>query len=268
MDKVIFETLHQFGLNKTEIKVYLTLLQTGTAPASAVGKRTDMPASTARYTCKQLVQMGIVMMGTKGNTLLFTAREPENLNILLEKDRNILKRKENGLNKIVGDLKKLYNPHTTLPKVRFCEGVEGLITLLDDTLRYSKTIYGAVRFTKTTHPDLLSYMEKRYIPKRIKMKNKAFSLFNDSPQTQEYRKKDKLMHRTTLLIPEEDFPFPESVQLYNNRVAFYNIESHNPGGIIIQDANLYTTQLSLLKMTWNWARQLKVNHAYKNVSLG
>lgn len=138
METMIIKTLHQLGLNQTEIKVYLMLLQTGTAPASAIGKRTDMPPSTARYTCKQLVQMGIVMMGVKGNTLLFTAREPEHLNILLEKDRNILKRKEEGLNQIVGDLKKLYNPHSTLPKVRFCEGVEGLISLLEDALGSKK----------------------------------------------------------------------------------------------------------------------------------
>lgn len=267
MDTMITKILHQLGLNETEIKVYLMLLQTGTAPASTLAKRTDMPPSTARYTCKQLVQMGVVMMGVRGNTLLFTAREPENLSILLEKDRNILKRKEHGLNKILGDLQKLYNPYTTLPKVRFCEGVEGLISLLDDTLTTSSTIYGAVRFTSTTHKDITNYLEKRYIPARIKLKNKAFSLFNDTPETRSYRKRDDELNRTTLLIPEKNFPFAQCLQMYADRVAFYNIESRNPGGIIIQDANLKETQLSLFQMAWRFARQLEVNRPYKLASL-
>lgn len=268
MKNMIERTLHQLGLNDTEIKVYLTLLQTGTSPASTVGKRTDMPPSTARYTCKQLVQMGIVLMGTKGNTLLFTAREPEHLDILLEKERNLLKRKTEGLNQIVGDLKKLYNPHSTLPKVRFCEGVEGLISLLDDTLHSgAKTIYGAVRLTPNTHPDILHYLKKTYIPTRIKQKNRAFSLFNDTPETQTYRQRDKELHRTTLLIPEKDFPFPQSLQIYGDRVAFYNIETKNPGGIIIQDDTVRDTQVSIFKMAWKYAKNLKINTPYQSINL-
>ena len=267
MKNMIERTLLQLGLNQTEIKVYLTLLQTGTSPASTLAKRTDMPPSTARYTCKQLVQMGIVTMGTKSNTLLFSPREPEHLNILLEKEHNILKRKTEGLSQIVGDLKKLYNPHSTLPKVRFCEGVEGLIGLLDDTFRSgTTTIYGAVRFSQNTHPDILNYLEKHYIPARIKQKNRAYSLFNDTPETQEYRKKDEILHRSTLLIPEADFPFSQSMQIYEDRVAFYQGDRDNCGGVIIQNASVRDTQLSLFKMAWNFALSLKMNQGCRSIT--
>ncbi len=263
MKNMIEQTLLHLGLNPTEIKVYLTLLQTGTSPASAVGKRTDMPPSTARYTCKQLVQMGIVTMGTKQNTLLFTAREPENLNILLEKEQNILKRKTDGLNKIVGDLKKLYNPHSTLPKVRFCEGVEGLISILDDTLTSKKPIYSALKLTNDIHPDVFIYLEKKYIPTRTKLRNRGFSLLNDNPMTQKYRENDQIFNRTSLMIPEEDFPFDQLMQIYGNKVAFYYSKKEGSGGVIIEDENVRNTQFSLFKMAWEFAKTLTINQACK-----
>ena len=50
-------------------------------------------------------------------------------------------------------------------------------------------------------------------------------------------------------------------------MAFYNIETLNPGGVIIQDMALRETQFSLFKMAWNFALSLKINQDYKPVIL-
>lgn len=264
---MINEVLQKLGLNETEIKVYLAMLSSGTTPASVLARRTGLPRSTARYNCQQLVQAGLVITGTKNNATLYTAKNPDSLFALLEKDREALKKKSAQVSNIIGALKNMYNPKTSLPKVTFYEGVDGVISMLDDVINDNEPLYAAVRLTDNIHSEITRYLREVYVPKRKKMLNKTRALFSNNKETVSYKKDSDRENKISLFVPEDKFPFDQCLHIYGDKVAFYYANSYDVGGVIMKDMHMRKTQLSLFEMAWNFARALPENKKYKNQEL-
>lgn len=263
----LIELLHQLGLEHQEANVYLSALRLGTSPASIIGKKCGIPRSTARYTCEQLIEKQLMVGSQKGNTKLFTLESPEKLQKLLDMQQEDLEVKQQKLEVAMQDLKRLFNPYTVMPKVRFYEGVEGLMTMFDDVLQEGKPLFGALHITETIHPKILTYLNEVYTPKRAQLKNPAYMLFNDNPLTYEYRENDKNVNRTSLLLPEKDFPFDVCCHIYSNKVAFYSYEKADMTGVLIENELIKNTQFSIFRLAWNQARQLKANETYKGIEI-
>ncbi len=267
MFEVLEPTLEKLGLNKTEIRVYLTLLPLGIAPASAVGNRLSMPRSTAKYTCQQLAEKGLITQSIKNNTVFYAAKNPDSLHTLLYKEKKSLTDKEADLHRVIGDLKNLFHPQQILPKVVFFEGLENIKKMFEDVLEEKQTLYGVLRIDSHIHPEILAYLNDIYIPRRKVLQNPSWMIFNDTPQTREYQGNDKDVNRTTLLVPEKSFPFEVCFHIYGNKVAFYSYEEYDLTGVIIQNSLIRTTQFSLFNLAWHYARLLKVNKQYQKIDL-
>lgn len=259
--------LQQLGLNETEIKVYLALLPLGTVPASVVAIRLGMPRSTAKYTCQQLVDWGLVTKTNKNHTFLFAAKDPESLYNILEKQKQEISQKEGEVSKILTELKKIYNPHTIIPKIRFFEGPENINKMLQDVLDDAKPLYGALNMEVDFPPLIASYIWNTYIPERKRMFFPSWMLFNDNDLTRDYRKEDLDMNRISLLVPEKDFPFKICFHIYGDKVAFYSYEPTDLVGVIIEDSFIRDMQFSLFKLAWNYSRLLPANENYRKVEL-
>jgi sugar-specific transcriptional regulator TrmB len=134
------EILERMGLNDKETAVYLALLSVGTAPSSALGKRTKLPKSTAHYTCQQLVKKGLARMVQKGTSFYFTCEPPEKLLQLLEKKRKDIDSLQEHVSGILGPLKNMISVFTSLPNIQYHEGESGIIELLDDILKLQSPI--------------------------------------------------------------------------------------------------------------------------------
>ena len=113
--------LESLGLVFHEPTVYRAARPLGTVAASVIATRVDIPRSTARYTCEQLVKKGLMTATTKGNTKLFTAEHPNRLYALLHAEQESLDRKADALATTMQSLQDVYNPLTSLPKVTFFE---------------------------------------------------------------------------------------------------------------------------------------------------
>jgi sugar-specific transcriptional regulator TrmB len=266
-NNMLIDVLKNLGLSETEVKVYTALLPLGTTPASTVGMRLNMPRPTAKYTCEQLQKKGLVTAFVKNSTFLYTAKEPEALHSILATERKQIEKKGNELEKVMGELKQLFNTEVQLPKVQFFEGAENINKVLEDALAEDQPLYGCLYIDETVHPTVLEYVEKVYLPERKRKQSPTRSLFNDNPLTQDYRKHDADMNRISLLVPTDQFPFEICFHIYGKKVAFYSYRSEDLTGIIIEHPLIHNMQFSLFKMAWNFARSLKQNEAYKDVSL-
>ena len=261
----ISTTLTTLGLNEKEAQVYLTLLQTGSTAASAIGKRTNLPRSTARFICEQLIKKGLCNAVQKKNAFLYSPEPPEKLLYFVEAKKKQVQEEEAETNRIIGELKLMMNPHSVLPKVKFYEGVEGIIEMFQDVLNENSPLYGALRMDENIHPDIMNYLQKEYIPHRSILKNPAHILFNDNTITQEYQKKDKDMNRTSLLLPSEEYPFDTCIHIYGGKVAFYSYFKNDLTGVLITNKFIQKTQMSLFRSAWNFAKTFKVNERYRDI---
>lgn len=259
--------LHSLGLEHQEANVYLAALRLGTCPASAIAKRTNLPRSTARYTCEQLVAKQLMLTSQRKNATLFTAENPEKLKKLLEMQMEQIETRSQQLEGAMQDLKRIFNPYTVMPKVRFYEGVDGIIELFEDVLKESQPLFGALTFTKDMHPEIERYTNEKYIPRRKKLGNAAWMIFNDDPRSREYQKRDAEMKRVSLLVPYQEFPFNSCLHIYGNKVAFYSYNQNDMTGVMIENQTIREAQMSLFKLAWERASQMEQNKKSAKIEL-
>jgi len=264
---MIEKVLESLGLTEKEVAIYLALLPLGNAPASALGNRTGVNRSTAQYICQQLTKKGIIRSLQKNNTFIYSPESPEKLLYLIDQEKKQLEEKTEQTNRIIGQLKGMINPQAVLPKVKFFEGVEGLIEMFEDVLKPDLKLYGALRIDEDIHPDIAKYLAEVYTPRRIALKNPAWILFNDNVETKKYQQNDLVVNRVSLLLPLKEFPFDACCHIYDNKVAFYSYKKTDLTGVIIENSFIKQTQISIFKAAWNAAKKLKLNMKYKDVEI-
>lgn len=264
--------LNELGLTLKEQRVYLALMKIGSGPASVLAKMVGMPRATAQYTCKQLLAKRVVRMVEKGNSFIYMVEPPDKLIYLLDQERRRIDEKEERLRKVLPELEGLRSKATVLPKVKIFEGVEGVIELYNDLLEEltpETKLYGVVSLNlNPMHERLERYQWEEYVPRRKEIKNPSWFVFNESEETKEFQKLDSEMNRKSVFVPGEKYYFGGTFQMYNNKLAFYSDEDVTPMGVLIENRQIFDTQMALMRLVWDYARGRKVNERYKETELG
>jgi len=239
----------------------------GSVPASIISKRTNIGRSTTQYTCQQLRKKGLISSIKKNNSLVYSPESPSKIIYLLDQEKREIEKKKNKVDLIMEELEDMINPGAILPKVKFFEGVEGIVTMFEDVLRENKPLYGALKIDKNIDKNIIKYLEKEYIPKRKKLKNVSKMLFNDNEDTKKYRLNDPYVNRISLLLPIEKFPFDVCLHIYGNKIAFYSYQKKDLTGALIENELIRKTQFSMFKLAWNYARELHLNKQYSAITV-
>jgi len=264
-DKV-HSVLENLWLNDNEIGIYLSSLSLWPTTASILWKRIGIKRSTAQYTCQSLASKKIMTMIQKSNTYIFSAEEPEKLIYLLNKEISWIKKKKDSIEQIMWELRTIVNPFWNIPKIRYYQWFDELKELTEDIFKENKPLYWVLKLFEESKI-VNSFIRDIYVPKRIESNICAKMMFNDNQITQHYRDMDKQMHRYTLLIPGNLFPFDSCLHIYGNKVVFYSFHNDDFIGILVENANIRNTMFSLFKMAWEQGKQYEINHVYKEIEL-
>ncbi len=268
----IKKTLALLGLSETEISVYLDLLKSGNSSTSSVANRLELNRSTARYTLENLCKKRFAFQENRDDSFYFTAEDPEKILLLLKNEQSEIEEKENAVLDVMGDLKKLKKSHVDVPSFRFFEGVDGLIEMYEDVLKTSRKtkcdLYGYARLDyNETHPEFVKFLNEVYIPERERIGNKSFFIFNESESNMKYLENNEKVHRVSLLVPEDLFPFKTAFHIYDKKIAFSSQSKEEfPSGIIIEHSSMRDDHFSLFKMAWEVAKKLPINKHAKDIS--
>jgi len=263
----IKKILERVWLSPNEINVYLTSLSIWQSTASIIWQKIWLNRSTARYTCQSLVTKRIMNMIPQKDYYLFSAEYPDKLLSLLNKEYSLIDNKIRDLQQIMWDLKWLVNPYASIPKIKYFQWVDGIIEILEDSLKEWWAIYWATKIQDNMNNEIMQYVKNRYIPIRKKSLFKSYWLFNDNKKTKIYKNLDQELNRFSMLIPEEKFPFPASFHIYWNKVSFYSSFENELTWIIIENKHIRDTQFSMFQLWWEMAKQLKINENYKDIYL-
>jgi len=225
--------------------VYLSLLPIGSAPASILGKRTKLPRSTARYICQQLVKKNLFFETQKGNTFIYVVESPEKLLFLIKKEEEELQRKKEKVAKTVEELKLMINPNTILPKVRFFEGKEEMISLYEEILKFKETIYSFE--DKGEMLEFIPEYVPLFIKRRIKYKIKNKIICPSATPL----KSNKAELRQIKTIDKKLFPFSCDIKICNNLVSIFSFQQHTAVGIAIEHQDIVSNFKILFNYVWN-----------------
>lgn len=247
----IKKTLEKLGLNEKEIKIYLTSLSLGQAPASVLWQKHNIVRSTANYTCQSLVDKWLMSVIQKGNTFLFSPENPQKLLSMVNKEYDIVEKKFHDTRMIMDDLQSLMNPARKLPKVKYFTGVEGLKEMFEDVLSYNDNIRWFIDLSWDINAEIMEYIKFEYISKRHEKWLKAFSIFNDVDITEAWKKNSENKKREYKVLENKNYPLENCIQIYAGKVAFYSLKNDDLTGVIIDNKYIYDTQSTLFNFIWD-----------------
>lgn len=255
------ETLKKVWLNEKEIKIYLASLSIGQTTASILWNKTGIVRSTAQYACNSLVDKRLMNITPQGNSFIYSPEPPEKVISLVNKEYDVVDKKMQYVHSIMGYLNSLTSQNAKLPKVKYYTWIDGIIDILEDVFTETKEFHGVFNYVEDMHPDLERYIKEVYVPKRAKMGIPSKFLHNNEWQTKDYVKYDKMLNRTTMVVPMDMFPFKTGVHIYsNNKVALFTLSRNDMSWIIVESEDIKTSMFSMFKLWWNFAKTLPENN--------
>lgn len=238
---IVSQTLAQFGLTPNQTKIYLALLELGEAKVQDIAKRAKILRTTSYEVLEQLKAIGIASMFNRKGVRIYMAEHPKKLH-------DILVAKQKTIQKILTNLKSLYNLGDFKPKIKYYEGIEGYKTVYEDTLIASdKRLYGILSMK-----DIFDTLGEEYIDDCIQRRVDAgIHLFVIRSESKEVKPtwKNTPQELRTLRYAPRDFIFPLTMFIYNNKVSLLS-SKHENFGLMIESKEFMQTQKALFDVLW------------------
>ncbi|MBP6910532.1 BlaI/MecI/CopY family transcriptional regulator [Patescibacteria group bacterium] len=227
-------TLQQYGLSEKEAKVYLTTLQLGSAPGSSIARNSQENRATVYTILKELQKKGIVNEVRKGNMTYFSVVAPELLLRELEDKYNTFKEK-------IPEFLAMAEKFGNKPKIQFFEGIEGVKKMYEDLLSSQTEILSFLGIEQS-NKDLLYYLNREFLVKRIKNDIHAKVILSDTPANQRYAGIDEKAKKQSILIKKSGFMIEGEINIYGpNKISIALMNDNEMSGLIISSEQLYTT---------------------------
>lgn len=257
----INSVLKQLDLNDKEIKIYISLLQSGPSSVQNISRATSISRSTVYQRLENLKKLGVVFFehGEKGQVM--KAIHPEKLKEIIESRVEKSKRLASEYENILPELVNIYQPTSTKAKVIHFEGIEGIRRMIYNYEMEAKdrNIYG---YTVETISNLLgSEFIKKYHDKFIKKNYRDHFIMSDNAENKKYfdfliSGKSKLFNEKRIIVktlPQDKFLPKVTTSIYDDKYAIALMKEAKPFGVIIQNAEIAEHQLEIFKILWNQA---------------
>ncbi len=241
--KHIFEKLN---FTPNEVEVYTTLLLSGSSSIRKIAEKAGLNRGVTYNALKALEKRGFISYYHKEKKQHFSAEDPSILKNIIEKEKSNLEETSKELTSLIAEL-KTRTTATDRPIVKFYNSQAGIRNILEDILdsvsKLQKKEYAA--FSSST---IRPYLYKQGVfptfnNERIKRRIFVRTLANGEGGTT-YGKDERKW------LSKED-PAPTYKLIYAGKVAMISVGKNDTlHGIIIEDVNLYETELSLFNNLW------------------
>lgn len=132
------EVFQELGLTKSEIKVYLSLLELGQSTTGPIVDKAKIASSKIYEILDKLIQKGLVSYVLKGNIKHFEATRPERILDLLKEKEEILEKQRKDVEKILPELTRKIELSKIKEGAAIYRGLKGLETVFYESLNLMK----------------------------------------------------------------------------------------------------------------------------------
>lgn len=220
----IQQELQKFGLHKSEVTIYLYLLENGLATPPQIAKGTKIARTNCYNILEELKNKNLVEEEEKGKRKAYLANDPESLVHSLEL-------KKTTLAGIIPDIRALYSSQKNKPKFRFFEGLEQIKEIYLQSLEAEKIIgIGSTKSFSDLMPEFYTFYTNK-----IKAKGIIFEDVLTSPS----KNKGAPEQMATLkglydarFLPEKYKDKPTDILIWGDNIAFITLQKPFFGTII------------------------------------
>lgn len=242
------QVLTDIGFSSKEAAVYLISLELGPQPASIIAKHADINRSTTYVILTSLIKKGLISSFNKADIKYFSAQEPQALLQYIKRHTEELEKYKKEIEANLKEFQHLVNPYSERPKVKFFEGLEGIKSVYEDTLKQEEEIV-AFESIKAMPEEAKQYIFEEYIPKRIEKNIFAKAIVIESKQAKEFKKEDKKSLRQTKLVQGKGLDI--EINIYGNKIAFMAYHQAKYTGIIIENKAIANAMRFIFRLSWD-----------------
>lgn len=240
---MILQKLLDVGLNEREAKVYLALLELGEAKLAEICKKSQIKRSTVYDMLELLKKRGLVSQTRLKKRPIYYAENPAKMLETLE-----IKRK--SLEEAMPELISVMNLLDKKPKMRYFEGIEAVLEIFEDTLRYPDSeILSWFPYPYLNPGD--DYFQKHYNPERERKKIWMRVLAPDTPENRAASERMSKKLVVTKIISAKTFSnFDIEIKIYGN-TKIGIISYAEDLGIIIESKKIFDGFRAIFEGMWS-----------------
>jgi sugar-specific transcriptional regulator TrmB len=214
------QLLEELGLNPTQAKLYLLLVQKGSLTPSAAAEAIGQQRTTVYMALQSLQKLGLVEESATGKIKAYQATNPIALEKLSEQRRQEVIDIESKVKQNLPGLLSYYYSFTEKPGIRMVQGVDGLKEIYGDTLRTKQDIH--LLRTTADVPNLTQEYLDKYRQKRAQLGITTHALTPDTSIGRQNQQQgvDEAMKFVRTFLPTGSYSAPVEVDVYGNKTAF------------------------------------------------
>ncbi len=235
----IREKLKKIGLGHNESKIYLILIKLGPSMAGKIAKESNIDRSACYDSLKALLNKGLVKYVLEANRKKFSANSPERLKSYLEE-------KEEIVDEMIPDLKKLFNQTEEKSQVSIYNGKKGLKSVFQDILKEAKERENLVIDSSGEFVKKMPYYSSHFIKGLEKNKIKVRHI------VQKNKKEELNPSKTTNLrfFPKSVAQTIITTNIYADKIALI-LWTDIPEAVIIKNKFAAEAYKNYFEILWN-----------------
>jgi sugar-specific transcriptional regulator TrmB len=237
---MILEKLKNIGLSKNQIEIYSLLILQGPKKGSEISRSINLSRQLSYKVLDELIKINLVeKKKDAGAVSIFLATHPSNLEKLLAEKKHKLEKAQKELSLTIDDLISQYNLTLGKPGVQFFEGIDGVKTVLKNTLsKKDEVIYTFLDFFSVDK--YVKDINQKYMSERIKKGIRKKILVLDDPKIRKKLKNHKKDFTEIRLIPEtEKISFSAALEIYDGKISYITFKEKNLTATEIYDPEIY-----------------------------
>ena len=251
------------GVTDEETKTYLSLLEAGESTASALAKGLGIPRPSVYGFLKRLRDKGLVRESQKSGVARFAAESPEKINLLFERQRELLTAAQETYKKSLPELSAKHATKFVNPRLQLFEGMEGLKKVLNDMLLYrdmeTQAFWPILKMVEVLVADFFRYHNKERI--RSNLYTRAIWPEREivDVKTHPYLGVGEDFLREIRIAPK-NVDFTMGYWIYGHKAAFISSRKES-FGFILESAEFVEMLLAQFEILWRLSKALNVNPA-------
>ena len=248
-----FSTLERIGLTKSEIKVYLALIDLGSSTVGPITSKAKVASSKTYELLGKLVEKGLVTTFKEENIKYFKAVTPVRLKDYLEDKKKELEKNEIELLSFLPALEARFKEHVKETEVELFKGYKGVESIFKNMIR---TLNKDDEFLvigggdpPSANPTTNIFFEK--IHRERSQKGIIQRIIFSEARRKSLRKMALFPHTIPKYLP---YGTPSTINIFRD-ITILLVMSPTPAGIRIKDKNITESYKRYFEEMWKIAKK-------------
>lgn len=242
--------LKAIGLTDKETEIYLAGLKLGPSTAQHLAEISEVKRPTVYFIIDRLKKLGLANQSFRGRKKVFEMAPPEKLAKFIEEEKIKLKKKEQGINKIISGLKVMASKSEFALDIKIYEGYDATMNVLTELGKTKSPTYS---FYSSHYFPLEDYEKiKRTVAEFNRVKrtagSKLYVITDHIPLTSKFFPSADEEIREFRFLPEE-VKLPAMVDISEDIVALSSVRN-GYSCIIIKNKTIAETLRIIHGIVW------------------